>query len=1090
MIDLPISGILIPTLVDTGSSTSLLDFEIYCDICKRLQHPYLKPTVSEVRGLGDGQLEVVGSADIQVSTIGIVPFLIIKKLPHNAILGSDNLLKGKANFDFSTDTLFWHNQTFSLYSCPDSIKVNELSSIPYTQNINLNKLLQNYADIIDTPGKILKPCNIVSCKIPTDSRPIRQRAYRAPLSKRKIISDQIDDMLNQGIIRPSSSPWASPITLVPKKGGELRFCVDYRKLNSVTIKDSYPLPLIQDIFDQLSGAKLFSTLDLKSAYWQIPVSEKDIHKTAFICHRGLFEFLRMPFGLCNAPATLQRALESILHDLIGVACFIYLDDIVVFGQNEVEHLHNLELIFERFRKHKLTIKPSKCKFLQPSVQLLGYIISEKGIAPNPSKVEAIKLMPSPTKLTELRTFLGMSGYYRQVIPNYATLAYPLVSLTKKNVPWNWSVECENAFKEIKNHLTSDSVLAFPQTDKPYKLYCDASNYAVGAVLTQDDDQGVEKVLHYLSHTLDQTQQNWATIEKEAYAIVYALQKLRPYLWGSTFEIITDHKPLKSLFANEIANSKIQRWAVQISEFGAPIRYRCGKDNARADLMSRLKIPDKLSVLSIEWEFPLEFDNIKKDDLISEQEQCFTKLFENVSPDSSYGLINDILVSKKRPSLEHARHPRVVLPPKWRKQVVLNRHIQAGHAAYARTLYHVQQNYVWPGMCHDIKVILGKCGTCKLFSEKIANVHMRPMPKSFYPHQIVSMDIVGPMPRSRHNHNFLLTFICHLTGWADVFPLTNKSGSTVAKILEQKFLPQYGLPEVIISDNGTEFCNSDVADILKKYGIKHQRSTIYHPQSNGRIERYHRSLKSILKKFIISSGSSWIDQIGPALMAYRNRLNSSVGISPFEALYGRKCRLPYQNSKSPLLGNSNADRQQTLFQNWDLARQNQQTSHQINTRYVNRKSESDSLKVGQNVMLRRPGLLSSLDPKWTPHWIVVRASHPTYWLRHLPTGSEKTVHRSRIQEVAQDTEWPDIFDDNVHNKNDVLHNNNTLPLVSNDTKTTQNDTQPVNKLASTAIAQLPDQQPPLRMVIGREPGPSGRILRSTPYIIKSSTVRED
>ena len=314
----------------------------------------------------------------------------------------------------------------------------------------------------------MPPCDLINCEIPTenDQQPIRQHAYRAPLQKKRVINEQIQNMLDEGIIRPSTSPWASPIHLVPKKGGDLRFCVDYRKLNSVTIKDSYPLPLIQDIFDQLEGASVFSTLDLKSGYWQIKVKESDIPKTAFVCHKGLYEFVRMPFGLCNAPAIFQRVMEAVLHDLIGVACFVYLDDVVVFGKTPAEHAHNLSLVFERIQQHNLTLKPSKCKFTRSSVELLGYIISGQGIAPNPSKVDAIKRLPPPTKLSEIRTFLGMAGYYRQVIPRYATLAYPLVRLTKKNEKWIWSDECQKAFDSIKQHLTSEKVLAYPQTDRP------------------------------------------------------------------------------------------------------------------------------------------------------------------------------------------------------------------------------------------------------------------------------------------------------------------------------------------------------------------------------------------------------------------------------------------------------------------------------------------------------------------------------------------------------------------------------------------------------------------------------------------------
>ena len=298
-------------------------------------------------------------------------------------------------------------------------------------------------------------------------------------------------MFDEGIIRPSTGPWASQIHLVPKKCGDLRFCVDYRKFNSVTIKDSYPLPLIQDIFDQLEGESVFSTLHLKGGYWQINVKESDIPKTAFLCHKGMYEFVRMPFGLCNAPAIFQRVMEAVLHDLIAVACFVYLDDVVIFGKTPAEHQHTIYVwCFNAF--NNIIWRWNFPNVNSQEAQLSYWdIISGQGIAPNPSKVDAIKRLPPPSKLSEIHIFLGMAGYYRQVIPRYMTLAYLLVRLKKKNEIWIWSNECRTAFDSIRQHLTSEKALAYPQTDRPYKLYTDASDYAIGAIIVREDYNGIE-----------------------------------------------------------------------------------------------------------------------------------------------------------------------------------------------------------------------------------------------------------------------------------------------------------------------------------------------------------------------------------------------------------------------------------------------------------------------------------------------------------------------------------------------------------------------------------------------------------------------
>ena len=620
------------------------------------------------------------------------------------------------------------------------------------------------------------------------------------------------------------------------------------------------------------------------------------------------------------------------------------------------------------------------------------------------------------------------------------------------------------------------------------------------------------------------------IVKEAYAIIYALKKLRSYLWGATFEILTDHKPLKSLFADEIANTKIQRWAIQISEFGAPIRYKCGKDNARADMLSRARIPTPLPVLVVEWDLPLTFDNITKEELIKQQQQHFSDLLKSASTEGTYALLDGILVSTKKPSLEHVKHPSVVLPPSFRKTVICNRHEQSGHAAVERTMFHIAQSYVWPGMYREIKTQLEKCGVCRLYQERKPHVHTHEMPTVHYPHQVVAMDLVGPLPRSRGGHVFLLTFIDHLTGWADAFPLTIKSGDKIVNVLKQHYLPQYGLPEAVLSDNGTEFCNTSVESLFRRYGIKHLKSSPYHPQSNGKIERFHRTLKATLKKFVTGRGSTWLEQVGPAFMAYRNTLHSSVGMSPFQALYGRVNRLPCQNSKFPTCATKDEDRIQTLISTWDNIKQTTAYTSDKNITRSKRRKDAESLQTGTSVMVLRPGTVAGMAPKWVPRWIVIRLRHPSYWIRHTPTGVEKVIHRSRIQPVPLDTHWPDEIDDDpgVVDGSSVPVQNTPTPLPSSQTEPVGRSLEPVpqpplqlgtphsppleadmtpppQSITDTRDIQLiptasepqtpgPTQsdtssQPPIRMVFSRA-ATRGPVTRSTPYIVKSSTSEGD
>lgn len=356
-------------------------------------------------------------------------------------------------------------------------------------------------------------------------------------------------MLEAGVIRRSKSPWSFPVIIVDKKDGSKRFCVDFRKLNQVTKPNSYPLPLIDDILALLGKAKYFTSLDLKSGYWQVLMDENDKEKTAFACHRGLFEFNVMPFGLTSAPAVFQELMAIVLQGLNHYAT-AYLDDILIYSETLEDHLVHLQNVFNRLREHGLKLKLKKCSFLRSETHYLGFIINSRGIQPDPQKVEAIKSLPAPTCVREVRSFIGMGSYYRRFIPNFSEIAEPVIALTRKHARFKWTDDCQRAFEYLKQSLTVVPLLAYPDPNKPYTLYTDASNSCIGACLTQSCDENEEilpnvkneKPIYYLSHKLSKTQCKWSTIEKEAFAIHYALQKLDYYLHNARFVIKTDHKP--------------------------------------------------------------------------------------------------------------------------------------------------------------------------------------------------------------------------------------------------------------------------------------------------------------------------------------------------------------------------------------------------------------------------------------------------------------------------------------------------------------------------------------------------------------------
>lgn len=460
---------------------------------------------------------------------------------------------------------------------------------------NLESLCAEYADVFYIEGEPLTFTNKIKHSIrTTDEVPVYTKSYRYPFIHRQEVQDQISKMLEQGIIRPSQSAWSSPIWVVPKKADasgkvKWRLVIDFRKLNEKTIDDKYPIPNINDVLDKLGNCHYFTTLDLASGFYQVEMNPEDIPKTAFNVEHGHFEFLRMPMGLKNSPSTFQRVMDNVLRDLQNVVCLVYLDDIIVFSVSLQEHIINLEKVFKRLRESNFKIQMDKSEFLKLETAYLGHVISKDGIKPNPDKIAAIQKFPLPKTATEIKRFLGLLGYYRKFIPDFARITKPMTQCLKKGskITFNDStyIDC---FEKCKTLLTNDPILQYPDFDKDFVLTTDASNYAIGAILSQGTI-GSDKPIAYASRTLNSSEINYSTIEKELLAIVWATKYFRPYLFGRKFKIVTDHKPLQWVMNLKEPNSRLTRWRLKLSEFNFTTVYKQGKYNTNADALSRIEI---------------------------------------------------------------------------------------------------------------------------------------------------------------------------------------------------------------------------------------------------------------------------------------------------------------------------------------------------------------------------------------------------------------------------------------------------------------------------------------------------------------------
>ncbi|MBV2113416.1 MAG: hypothetical protein KUF82_20885, partial [Candidatus Thiodiazotropha sp. (ex Ctena orbiculata)] len=517
------------------------------------------------------------------------------KINQNSILGK--LQEAESVFSGQSEL---RNENRPPQELPEHLRVitdNASDRLTMKEKQKLSDLLSQYQEIFMAPDGLLGQTDLVEHEIETENhRPIKIPPRRIPIFKRDQVDQELNKMLAQGIVEPSDSPWSAPICLVKKKDGSCRFCIDFRNLNAITLKDAYPLPRIDDTLDSLAGSLWFSTLDLASGYWQIKVSEKSKKKTAFVTpHRGLYHFNVMPFGLTNAPATFQRLMERVLYGLTPQKCLCYLDDIIIVGETFEIALENLKLVFERLKEANLKLKPKKCSLFQTKVAYLGHIVSKDGTMCDPSKIEAIKYWPAPTNKSEVRSILGLIGYYRKFIPNFSERASPLTKLTRKKVKFHWDDKCYKAFQDLKACLIKSPILSFPKRSGTFVLDSDASLHGIGAVLSQIQNDE-EKVIAYASRTLNPAQQQYCTTKRELLAVVTFMKHFKHYLLGQKFIIRTDHAPLIWLRNFKEPEGLIARWISVIETFDYTIQYRPGRQHQNADCLSRTpkrKCPNSL-----------------------------------------------------------------------------------------------------------------------------------------------------------------------------------------------------------------------------------------------------------------------------------------------------------------------------------------------------------------------------------------------------------------------------------------------------------------------------------------------------------------
>jgi len=705
--------------------------------------------------------------------------------------------------------------------------------------------------------------------------PIKQKAYRLSKVQADALKEELIKLLNNHLIEPSSSPWSSPVILVRKKNNKWRMCIDFRKLNNVTIKDAYSLPLIDDILFSIGKkVKVFSTIDLFSGFYQIPMFHEDIPKTSFTTMYGNYQFRVMPFGLCNAPGTFQREMNRIFFPLIGKCMFIYIDDLIIFSPTFEQHIEDLKKVFDILKDNGLKINLDKCDFFKESVELLGHTVSIEGISPINKKIEIIREWLPPTNITQLQSFLGAVGYYRKFIYNFATIAKPLFKLLKKNVKFSWEAVQQESFEELKRRLITAPILSMPDFDKQFIIRTDASKDGIGGVLIQKDENNIEKPIHYMSRTLKPAEVNYGITDLEGAAAAFCVKKFKSYISGSKFEILlfTDHKPLISIFkSKETLNARQSRWVIMFSMLKVKVIYEPGKRNVLADALSRLRSKPSEVIATY-----LEEINTGKNSLLKKFEEKFSR------------------INNEEYFIDGGTFRKVIKEDKEKIKLLLEAH-RIGHEGIFKTYNRLKRDYYWNNMVLDVKYIVNTCKHCQLFKPQTFNSNTEHIPtKPGLPFTQVGLDIVGPLPQTKNGNQYILVLVDYLTKWVEAEPTVKIESDDIIGFLTRVF-SRHGVPEILITDNGPQFKSDKTKAFLDLYGIYVHFVSVYHPESNGMVENRNKEIGKYLRILCNKNIENWDLILPSALWALRTCKNEVTKFSSFELLYGRRDLQPFELS---------------------------------------------------------------------------------------------------------------------------------------------------------------------------------------------------
>lgn len=925
----------VKALIDTGSEVSAIDEELFrkmgeegiklpiypmnkcfliCANNKRT-NPITKQTLVTVK-IGNREVEVV--------------CLVVKNLIRELILGTDWLTDAGAVIDFRRKRVQFYDHKSEVGevgfpACALAIKGDEkesefvvcerelektvscLTHLSAEEKQSLLAVLWKHRDVFsDKPG--LAKDFVHRIRVVDDS-PYVMKSYPIPHAYESQVDEQINVMIKEGIIKKAPSPYINPLVVVAKSNNKVRLCVDARKLNRVTIPEHDEPPRVDELLRKFHGTKFFSTTDCTSAYWQMRLHPNDQKYTAFIYKSVSYVFQRVPYGLKNSGAAMIRCLDAIVGPEARSFATIYVDDLLISSPTFDKHLEHLEYLFKRFKAANVTLKLSKSKFCRLNVPFVGHILTPEGVKADEEKIAAVQRASAPKNIKQLRSFLGLCNYYARFCHGYAHVIAPLRFLLKKGVSWKWTPAHQASFENVKKKFLETVMIQYPDFTKPMFLQTDSSGYGIGAVLFQKDNEMREKVIAFISRALKGSELSYTTTEKEALAVVWALQKLRTTILGSDLTILTDHKALTFLLKCKLNNSRLTRWTLALQEYDFKIEYCTGKENVVPDWLSRT-IPEVQNegraacedymVALIDpgvMEFPrggiLNLSMLQVGDIhVGRIHRRMTNVMDRNDPEydevsrlaAKCRLIDNIVYKRLGRTREEYKVwvPRIL----W-DDLVWHAHTKYGHCGVSKVVWWLHEKYYWPKMGRYVRMMLRSCDLCqrvkhpnRSYEGPMANI-IPIGPKDLY-----AVDIYGALPKGRKGNKYIFVIIDVFTKFVQVYPLTKPTSRNCLRVLFNAYFPLCGVPRRILSDHGSQFTSREWKEELGKRGVQVIYSSIRRPQTNPS-ERIMRELSRLFRTFCSENHTQWVELV-PWVNKWFNELcHESTGLTPVEAHFGHK-----------------------------------------------------------------------------------------------------------------------------------------------------------------------------------------------------------